>query len=117
MSTPLASLLTQLFPVILLLVLGGVIRTRGPQGLVHGLVDWNQVDEPTRRRAGRMVGNVLFAMAALIAGTAVYRYRHPGDTAGNNLATVILVGGISLLGIAMIFMLLRLQDKKRKHGR
>ena len=117
MSTQLSALLTHLFPAIILAVLGWVIRTKGPQGFVHGMVDWSKVDDVTRRRAGRDVGNLLFAMATWMAGYAVFRYQGVYDQAINNLANVIFVGGISLLVIVMLFMLLRLRETKPKHGR
>jgi uncharacterized membrane protein len=110
-------LLTPLFPALLLAVLGGVIRVHGPQGFVHGLGDWSKADEPTRKRAGRLVSNILFAMATLIAGHGVFRYLHAGDAATNRLVTVVFVAGLCLLVIVMIFGLLRLQDKHPKHGR
>jgi len=117
MPTQLSELLTQLFPAAILAVLGSVIRTNGPQGFVHGMVDWSKVDDATRRRAGRDVGNLLFAMAIWIAGYAVFRYQGVYAQATNNLARVIFVGGISVLVIVMIFVLLRLRETKPKHGR
>jgi ABC-type multidrug transport system permease subunit len=117
MSLQLSMLLTSLFPAVLLAVLGYVIRTYGPRGFVHGIVDWIQVDEPTRKRAGHLVGNTLFAMAALIAGHSVLRYFDFGNTAIHNLVNIIFIGGICLLVIVMIFGLLQLQGKNRKHGR
>lgn len=117
MSLQLSMLLSSLFPALLLAVIGYVIRTYGPQGFVHGIVDWSKVDEPTRKRAGRLVGNTLFAMAALIAGHGVFYYLHVGDAATWNLVNAIFIGGICLLVLMMIFRLLRLQGQNRKHGR
>jgi predicted permease len=119
MSTGYTQLLTQLFPALLLIVLGFVIRVRGPRGFVHGIVDWSKIDEPTRQRAGRMVGNVLLAMAVLIVGRAVYGYLHGETAAGAPLVNLIFVGCLTVLILTMIFLLLRLptQDKNGKHGR
>ena len=117
MSAPLATLLGHLFPAIVMAVLALVIRIHGPQGLVHGIVDWSRLDEPARKRAGRMVGNILLAVAALLGGHAVFLYKHLGDAATNRLVGVVMVGGIGALLLLMILLLLRLQAKTRKHGR
>ena len=117
MSTQLSELLIHLFSVVVVAVTGWVIRTRGPQGLVHGVVDWNKVDDATRRRAGRDVGNILFAMATWMAGFAVFRYQDVYDQATSNLVRVIFVGGLSALVLLMLFMLLRLRETQRTHGR
>jgi apolipoprotein N-acyltransferase len=121
MSNALARLLTPLFPAVLLVVLGLIIRVRGPQGFVHGVVDWSKIDEPTRRRAGRMTGNLFVAMAALIAGHAVYGYLQGDAAAHSPIVNMIFVGGIVVLVLLMILLLLRLpttQTKKNgKHDR
>lgn len=117
MSAKLSELLIHLFTIVVVIVVGWVIRTRGPQGLVHGIVDWSKVDDATRRRAGRDIGNVLFAMATWMAGFAVYRYQGVYDQATDNLAKVVFVGGLSALVLVILFMLLRLRDAKRTHGR
>lgn len=117
MSTPLSELLIHLFTAAVVAVLGWTIRTRGPQGLVHGVVDWNKVDEAKRRRAGRDIGNVFFAMATWMFGFAVFRYQGGYDQASNNLAHVIFIGGLCALVLLMLFMLLRLRETKRTHGR
>lgn len=117
MSAPLSALLGHLFPAIVVAVLALVIRIHGPQGLVHGIVDWSRLDEPTRKRAGCMVGNILLVMAALLGGHAVFLYRHIRDAATHRLAGVVMVGGISALLLLMILLLLRLHVRYRKHGR
>jgi hypothetical protein len=114
MSPQSSELLTRMFPAALLAVLGCVIRINGPQGFVHGFIDWSEVDEATRRCAGRLVGNILFAMAAWVAGYGLFRYFHPHGLA---TARMIFIGGMSLAVLAMIFMLLRLKHKNRAHGR
>lgn len=114
MPTPLSRWLIRLSPTVIFLVLGWVMRTNGPQGFVHGIVDWNKVDVAKRRRAGRDVGNIAFAMVASMAGCAVFGYVGVHGRATDNLTRVIFVGGMC----ARVFvMLLRLRDTKRTHGR
>ncbi|WP_458071689.1 hypothetical protein [Rhodanobacter sp. BL-MT-08] len=117
MSTPISELLMQLFTAMVVAVVGWVIRTRGPQGLVHGIVDWNKVDEAKRQRAGRDIGNVFFAMTVWMAGFGVYRYEGFYDLATDNLAHVIFIGGLCALVLLMLLMLLRLRENQRTHGR
>jgi hypothetical protein len=119
MTTQLSALLSTLAPVAVLLVLGYVIRTRGPQGFVHGLGDWNNVDEKTRRRAGRSTGNVLYAMAALLAGHGYYIYRYINDPPRMRLAAPMFSIGMAVLIIGLILHLLHLQKSSRtdRHDR
>jgi hypothetical protein len=116
-STQLSELLIHLSTAVVVAVLGWIIRTRGPQGLVHGVVDWSKVDDATRRRAGHAIGNVFFAMAVWMAGFAVFRYQGVYDQATDNLLRVIFVGGLCALILLMLLMLLRLRETKRTHGR
>lgn len=119
MSTPLSSLLSLLVVAALLLVLGMVIRRRGPQGFVHGLGDWSRLDAKTRQRAGQVIGNVMFATAALIGGFGGYSYLHAADAQRIGMAGLLLTMGISGLTIGLLMYLLRLQKStgKDRHGR
>lgn len=119
MTTEFIQVLTHLFPSLLLIVLGVVIRMHGPQGFVHGIVDWSKVDDAARKRAGRIVGNVLFAMAALLAGHAMYDAAPFAVVADRPLENMVFVGGMVALILVMILVLLRLQtkDKNGTHGR
>ena len=112
MSSPLSLLLTHVVTVTILVVLGVVIRTKGPQGFVHGIVDWSKVDDATRRRGGRLMGNILLVMAAWIAGFAAFHYQGVYDQATNHLARLIFIGGISVLGLVMILVQLRLRNNR-----
>jgi len=117
MSIRLSELLTHLFSVVVVAINGWLIRTRGPQELVHGVVDWNRVDDATRRRAERHIGNVLFAVATWMTGFAVFRHQCLHDQSTNNLARVIFVGGLNALVLQMLFMLPRRRETRRTHGR
>ena len=119
MTTQLSSLLSLLVVAALLLVLGAVIRRRGPQGFVHGLGDWTRLDASTRQRVGQVIGNILFAMAALIGGFAGYSYLHAADAQRIGVAGLLLTIGISGLTIGLLMYLLRVQKSggKDRHGR
>ena len=56
-------------------------------------------------------------MATWMFGFAVFRYQGGYDQASNNLAHVIFIGGLCALVLLMLFMLLRLRETKRTHGR
>jgi hypothetical protein len=118
MSTQLSSLLSLLVVAALLLVLGVVIPRRGPQGFVHGLGDWSRLDARTRQRAGQVIGNVIFAMAALIGGFAGYSYLH-GDAQQVGTAGLVLTIGISGLTVGLLMYLVRVQklEGNDRHGR
>ena len=53
-----------------LFLLGYVTRTRGPRGVVHGVVDWSRLSDDDRHAAGRFVGQVLYAMGLVLIGMA-----------------------------------------------
>lgn len=119
MSSPLSSLLSLLVVAALLLVLGVVVRHRGPQGFVHGLGDWSRLDASTRQRVGQVIGNVMFVMAALIGGFAGYSYLYAADAQRIGMAGLLLTIGISGLTIGLLMYLLRVQKSggKDRHGR
>ena len=119
MSIPLSSLLSLLVVAALLLVFGVVIRRRGPQGFVHGLGDWSRLDASSRQRVGQVIGNVMFAMAALIGGFAGYSYLHAADAQRIGVAGLLLTIGVSGLTLGLLMYLLRVQKSggKDRHGR
>lgn len=49
-------------------LMGHWTRTRGPQGIVHGVVDWSRQSEDDRRAAGRFIGLVLYLMGLVLLG-------------------------------------------------
>ncbi|MDE2154700.1 MAG: hypothetical protein KGJ32_02225 [Xanthomonadaceae bacterium] len=119
MTAQLSSLLSLLTVAALLVVLGMLIRRRGPQGFVHGLGDWSRLAPRTRRRTGQVIGNVMFAMAALIAGFAGYSRLVAGDARRVGAAGLLLTIGISGLALGLVGYLRRVQKSadRDKHGR
>ena len=51
-------------------LLGYITRTRGPQGIVHGMVDWSRLSDEDRQAAGRFVGLVLYLVGLALLGSA-----------------------------------------------
>ncbi len=117
MSSQLSMLLASMFPAALLAVFGLLIRINGLQGYVHGIVDWNMVDELARRQCGRMIGNILLGMAALLAGHNVLRHLYFDDVAIKRLVNMVFIASLALLVVAMVFVLVQLYCKNRTHGR
>lgn len=55
---------------VLLSVIAALAQRRGPVGLVHGIVDWNQVTAEGQRAAGRYVAGWFYLMALLMMASA-----------------------------------------------
>ena len=92
------------FATLQLLFWGAIIRSNDPQGFVHGLGDLSRLDEDQRKAISRYLGNVLFAMAALMAAYDAFFWFY----GTNNLALI----AVSTL-LAAIIIAIVLSMKKR----
>jgi hypothetical protein len=81
--------------------------------------DWSRLDAKIRQRVGKVIGNVMFAMAALIVSFASFSYLHADDAQRIGMAGLLLTIGISGLTIGLLMYLRRVQntDGKDRHGR
>lgn len=92
-------------------VLGFIIRVRGPEGFVHGVLDWNRLSGEDKRSAGRFTGLILYGMSFVLLMVATLRYsfgpRIPRSTEFD------LVVPIALLALTLILVAGLLAYRKR----
>lgn len=92
-------------------MLGFIIRVRGPEGFVHGVLDWNRLSGEDKRSAGRFTGLILYGMSFVLLMVATLRYsfgpRIPRSTEFD------LVVPIALLALTLILVAGLLAYRKR----
>lgn len=70
-TAKLLNVLPLVFASLVLLVLGYIVHRRGPQGVIHGVIDWSRISEVGRHAAGRFVGTLLYLTALSVFVAAV----------------------------------------------
>lgn len=105
-TAKLLNVLPLAFTSLVLLVLGYIVHRRGPQGLVHGVIDWSRISEAGRHAAGRFVGTLLY-LTALSVFVAAAGLAWANTAQANTWIRVGLFTTIAGLILVMILGLLR----------
>ena len=103
-------------------VLGFVIRVRGPEGLVHGVLDWNRLSGEDKRSAGRFTGLILYAMSFVLLMVATLQYALGPKISRSSAFDLIVPIALSALILILVAGLLAYRKRyrdpaKNRHGR
>ena len=103
-------------------VLGFVIRVRGPEGWVHGVLDWNRLSDEDKRSAGRFTGLILYAMSFVLLMVATLRYSLGAKISQSPEFDLIVPITLSALILILVAGLLAYRKRyrdpaKNRHGR
>lgn len=95
--------------------IGFIIHVHGPEGLVHGVLDWSRLSDADTRAAGRFTALVIYAMGFVLLGRAALVY-YLGSMVTDSREFQLVVP-VMLVALTISLVIGLLPYRKRYRGR